>query len=81
MSNQASVISSVPVAAASAPTHGDRRQAANAVSRNASARPESNPDHARSQWRVSWWAFNEDESQIVHGNSETPITPKRAITQ
>jgi len=48
-SNQASVRSSVPVAAAHAPTQGERRHAAIAVSTKAIASPVSKPDHAMSQ--------------------------------
>ena len=52
MSNQASTSSSVPVVAASAPTHGDRRHAASAVRAKASARPTSNPVQTTSQRSV-----------------------------
>src|SRR5437773_1707550 len=49
MTGDASVTSSVPVTPAAIPTHGERRHAASAVRRNIKARPESKPDHARSQ--------------------------------
>jgi len=49
MSNQASATSNVPVAAASAATHGEPRRAANAVPRKQIASPASKPDQARSQ--------------------------------
>jgi len=81
MSNHASTISIVPVAAASAPTHGDRRDAATAVARKNSARPVSNPDHARSQRSVTWWCGSDDDSQIVHGSRPTPIAANVATTQ
>src|SRR5947209_11788913 len=80
-SNQASVTSIIPVAAARAPTHGERRYAAIAVRMNSTARPVSKPDHARSQRVVSWCGLRDVESQIVHGSSPTPIAAKTATTQ
>jgi len=80
MSNQASVTRSVPVAAAHAPTHGERRHAAKAVSRKATARPASNPDQARSQCSVSWCGRSDVESQIVHGSMPTPIAVNTTTT-
>ena len=73
MSNHASATSSVPSPPRSAPTHGDRRQAASAVSRNAQRERRSKPDHATSQCSVSWCGPARRASQIVHGSRPRPI--------
>jgi hypothetical protein len=71
-SNHASVSSSVPVAAASAPTHGERRCAANAVAQKQIASPTSKPDQAMSQC-AEWCEGGSDaDSQNAHGSSPIP---------
>src|ERR1051326_5611401 len=80
MSNQASVTSSVPSAPESAPTHGDRRYAANAVARKRTASPVSNPDQARSHRWVTWRGDSEVDSQIVHGSRPRPVAVKARTT-
>jgi len=79
-SNHASVTSNVPVAAAPAPTQGDRRHAAAEVKRNASARPLSNPDQATSQRTEAWFEGNHWLSQIVHGSRPIPTPAKTTAT-
>src|SRR5262249_18530738 len=41
----------------------------------------SKPDEARSQLSVRWLGGNDDESQIVHGRSARPATPKSTIAK
>ena len=79
-SNHASVSSSVPVAAASAPTQGERRQAAIAVSTNAIASPCRSPTTRCPSASVDVVRLSDGESQIVHGSRPTPIAAKTTIT-
>ena len=80
-SNQASASRSVPVAAANAATHGERRHAATAVPAKPMARAMSNPVHATSQRRERCSGGSDADSQIAHGTRAMPIAPKTGTTQ
>jgi hypothetical protein len=75
-SNQASMMSIVPVAAASAPTQAiARRCAAIAVPQKHAASPTSKPDQARSQCAEWCVRGSEDDSHNAHGSRPTPTAP------